>query len=70
MSIKCCYPCKPPKRYPGCHGICPEYAEQKAQHDKETAEERKKTLIQQGLNSQKYEGVRKAAKIRKHQKGT
>ena len=30
MKIKCCKDCVAPKRYPGCHGICPEYIYEKA----------------------------------------
>lgn len=29
-GIKCCYGCKPPKRYPGCGDHCPEYKKEKA----------------------------------------
>ena len=29
-----CKDCVAPKRYPGCHAVCPEYLEQKAEHDR------------------------------------
>ena len=32
--IYCCKGCEAPKRYPGCHSVCQEYLEQKAEHDK------------------------------------
>lgn len=32
--ITSCKNCVPPKRYPGCHGTCPEYLAQKAEYDK------------------------------------
>lgn len=62
MAIKCCLPCKPPKRYPGCHGKCPEFADEKAQHEKDTAAQKQKIAIQAGINSQKYRGVARAMK--------
>ena len=36
--IYCCYGCVAPKRYPGCHGVCREYLEQKEEHDRRKAE--------------------------------
>ena len=29
-----CKDCVAPKRYPGCHAVCPEYLEQKAEYDR------------------------------------
>lgn len=29
MKIKCCKDCVAPKRYPGCHSVCPEYIHEK-----------------------------------------
>ena len=60
MAIKCCLPCKPPKRYPGCHGSCPEYAKDREQYEKDTAAQKQKVAIQAGINSQKYCGVARA----------
>lgn len=60
MAIKCCQPCKPPKRYPGCSDHCPEYAKERAQHDKDMAEYRRQKAIQSGITSQKYDGVYRA----------
>lgn len=62
MAIKCCYGCVPPKRNPWCHSTCPEYAEQKEKHDKETAAEREKKRIEYGLNSQYASSVIRATK--------
>lgn len=28
-----CYNCRPPKRYPGCHATCPNYAEDKKNYN-------------------------------------
>lgn len=36
--ISCCKDCVAPKRRPGCHGSCPEYLVEKAEHDKERLE--------------------------------
>ena len=36
--IYCCKGCEAPKRYPGCHGVCQEYLEQKKEHDRVKAE--------------------------------
>ena len=32
--IYSCKECVAPKRYPGCHAVCPEYLAQKAEHDR------------------------------------
>lgn len=61
MSFDCCMPCKPPKRYPGCHDHCPEYAAAKAKRERAQAEQRNA----QGITAQKYAGVRRAFKKRK-----
>ena len=36
--ITCCKDCVAPKRRPGCHGSCPEYIVEKAEHDRERLE--------------------------------
>lgn len=36
--ITCCKDCVAPKRRPGCHGTCPEYLVEKAEHDKQRFE--------------------------------
>lgn len=56
MAIKCCYGCVPPKRHTACWGHCPDYAKEKAQLDAQ----REKQAIQNGVTSQKYDGVRRA----------
>lgn len=67
--IYSCMGCVAPKRYPGCHAVCPEYLAQKEQHDKEKEIMRQKKLIEDGLNSQVILGVYKAQKIAKNIKG-
>ncbi len=34
MGIYSCKGCVAPKRHPGCHGSCPEYLAEKAEHDR------------------------------------
>lgn len=43
--FECCHKCVAPKRYPGCSGTCPEYAEQKILFEARKAIERKRTLV-------------------------
>ena len=44
--INCCHYCVAPKRHPGCHGNCPEYATEKAEHEKLKEADAKKTQDQ------------------------
>lgn len=67
--ICCCKGCVAPKRNPGCHGTCPEYIEQKAEHDRLKAIENQKRAIEAGLDSQMYSGVYRAYKAQKRLKG-
>ena len=36
--IHCCRYCVAPKRYPGCHAVCPEYLADKEEHERRKAE--------------------------------
>ena len=38
--FECCHKCKPPKRYPGCSGKCPEYARDRKKFDECKAHEK------------------------------
>ena len=67
--IYCCMDCKAPKRYPGCHGTCPDYIKEKAEHDAERAEENRKRSIEHGLNAQKASGVKRAKRNWYNKKG-
>ena len=60
MSFECCIPCKPPKRYPGCHDHCPEYAAARAKHEQDKAIANKKKAIDQSIDAQKIAGVKRA----------
>lgn len=62
MGIKCCSGCVAPKRYPGCHGSCPEYIQEKADHDARMAEDYKRRRLNQNLNEQRYSAITNAVK--------
>lgn len=38
--FECCHHCVAPKRYPGCSGKCPDYAEAKAKFDADRAKQK------------------------------
>ena len=68
MAIYSCKGCVAPKRYPGCHGHCPEYLAEKAKHDADRVEENRRRQIEYGIISQLRSGVRRANMIN-HKKG-
>ena len=68
MAINCCQFCVAPKRYPGCHDRCSEYAVEKANHNAQKLEYEKRKRIEYGLNCQYASGVYKARKAA-HKKG-
>lgn len=43
--FECCHHCVSPKRYPGCSGKCPEYAESRAQFEEHKAKKNAKDSI-------------------------
>ena len=65
MAINCCNGCVPPKRYPGCHGHCPEYIEAKAKHDAERERISKAARTRHDIYSQRGDSVRKAKRRKK-----
>lgn len=65
MTVYSCMNCD--KRYPGCHGKCAEYLEQKAKHDAAKAAYDQKRRIDYAINSQRSKKVYQATKNR--QKG-
>ena len=68
MAISCCRYCVAPKRYPGCHGKCPDYSKEKAKHDAEKAERDKRKRIEYNLDSQLAQSIYKKMRI-SHKKG-
>lgn len=65
MKIKCCKDCVAPKRYPGCHGVCPEYIHEKALWEEEKKVVREEHRRFSELYEQRSEGVRKALRHRR-----
>ena len=65
MAINCCKGCVAPKRYPGCHGQCPEYLKEKAEYDAMKAAADKKKMIEFELDDQRNSLARKANKRRR-----
>lgn len=63
--INCCHYCVAPKRYPGCHDHCPEYAEEKAENDRLRELDAKKRYINNGIYEQRTRSVVKAVKHRR-----
>lgn len=55
-----CYGCVPPKRYPGCHATCPDYARDDAEHRARKEQEHRQKHIDSLLVSQKVSAVKKA----------
>lgn len=67
--IYSCKDCVAPKRYPGCHAVCPEYLAEKEKHDKEKEIIAKNKYIYDGLNAQAVNSIYKSKKILKKLKG-
>ena len=68
MPIRCCNGCVPPKRSSTCHGTCPDYIREKAEHDAQMAEEFRKRSIEQGLTNETYRAVQRAVKGKRKRK--
>lgn len=68
MSIHCCYGCVAPKRYPGCHGSCPEYLAEKTEHDRIKAEYDRERQITGAIHGERSDKVYKALKDRRNKK--
>lgn len=65
MAFECCRVCVAPKRYPGCHGKCPEYLEERARYDALKAADDKKRRTRNALIEQRNELYFKAMKNRR-----
>ena len=61
-TIECCHYCVAPKRYPGCHGKCQEYLEEKAEYEKRKRAYYGDPNVNQGLYGQRAARVEKALK--------
>ncbi len=62
MAINCCNGCVAPKRHTACWGHCPEYAAEKAEHERRKAEDDKRRMVKNGIYSQRSQNVTKALK--------
>ena len=60
--FKCCHPCVPPKRHPGCHDHCPDYAAEKAENDRCKEADAKRRKVKNDIYNQRSENVSKALK--------
>lgn len=70
MAINSCLHCKPPKRQPGCHDHCPDYAKDKAAHDERKAKEDFARAVSSGVTAQRTRSVTKALKQKRwHERG-
>lgn len=43
--FECCHHCVAPKRYPGCSGKCPEYAEARVKFNSDKEKNKERTLM-------------------------
>ena len=64
--IKCCSGCVAPKRYPGCHDHCPEYAAERAEYAKHKTKEDKRRKVKSDIYKQRSINVAKA--MRRHRR--
>lgn len=53
--FECCHKCVAPKRYPGCSGKCPEYAEARAKYDADKAKANERITLKYYINEKSTE---------------
>ena len=68
IGICSCKDCVAPKRYPGCHSVCREYLEQKAEHDRLKAIHDKEKQINLGIYIDRNTKIYNAMKDRRNKK--
>ena len=61
-----CMGCTAPKRYPGCHGHCPEYLKERSEYEAKKAIADREKSIREGLYSQRSDAIAKIMRGRKH----
>lgn len=64
--INCCYGCVAPKRFPGCHGTCPEYLAEKEEHDRIKAKNDRERDITGAIIGDQMRKVYRAMKNRRN----
>ena len=60
-----CQRCVPPKRHPGCHAVCPHYAEGKAKYEADKAIANKTITLKYYANEKRAEADDNVAKYAK-----
>lgn len=68
MAIKCCNGCVAPKRYPVCHGHCPEYIAERAEHDRRKAIYDREREISNGIYQSRSKNILRAIRDREDAK--
>lgn len=64
IIFNCCHYCVAPKRHPGCHDHCPEYAAEKAENDRCKEADAKRRKVEYDIYNQRAENVARA--LRRH----
>lgn len=68
MAAFACKGCVAPKRYPGCHGSCPDYLADRAEYDRLKAIYDREQRVIGEIYSSRSEKVYKAMKDRRNKK--
>ena len=58
--ITSCKGCVAPKRYPGCHAVCPEYLKEKAEYESRKAEYYREDILTGNIVGDRGRKVRNA----------
>lgn len=66
--IKCCKGCVAQKRHPGCHGHCPEYIAERADHDRRKAIYDRERNISNAIYQNRSKKIYKALRDRENAK--
>ena len=64
MAIKCCRDCVAPKRHTACWDHCPEYAAEKAEHERCKVKDDNRRKVRNDIYNQRAINVTKALKKR------
>ena len=68
MSFKCCMPCKPPDRYPGCHDHCEKFRKEKDAHNQRKEELDRDRQISSAIYTNRAAKVDRAMRKRRSYK--
>ena len=64
--VRACKGCVPPDRYPGCHGQCQKYLEEKAEYDRLKEIDYQKRHANGLLVDQRLQAINRANKKRRY----